>query len=319
MAKKKKTTDLNRMEIIYFESVDRSNPNGNPDADNAPRTDENGHAEKSPFSSKHCHRMYLDRVLGENILYRPERVRDKFFIAIQDMDGDVRTNVCRDTLDVRLWGSVVTGIDSGSITGPTQYSAMKSIDPVEVVRSSITCCAPAKMQPKKRKDDEDEKKVKSGVMGGSYYIPYALMRGEIFVSPTHAKRPHALPSAKGKKVKKQDTKEVVPPFQGTECTREDIDKLIEAIFYGPEHNRAAGRTGITTERVFVFEHASVRGNGKAKDLLARIKVERQEGVAVAACFEDYRFDIDAKKLPKGVKLWEYYLDDNGDVARKQLK
>ncbi len=296
MAKKNNT--LNRTEIVYFKSIDTSNGNGNADAGNMPRTLPDGRGLLSPGSEKHKYREFMHEVLGENVVYRTGNVRKDHYVAMDKKKGDLRTNLCRDAIDIRMFGTVVTGVDGAeSIHGPVQFAWMKSLDAVTPIQESITCCSPAKM----------EKGKKTGVMGSSWIIPYALYRGEIFVSPTHACRTRDKGSTS------------TAAFRGTGMQQADLDKLYEALFYAGEHTRSATRTGAVTERVFVFEHSSVRGNGRAHELFRRIQVQLRDGVMTPSSFEDYNFEIDAADLPKGVKLWEYCLDDNGDVQRKQLK
>jgi Cas7 group CRISPR-associated protein Csh2 len=309
MPKKKTVPINNRIEIFTLLSVTNCDP-GRDAGTNMPGMFPDGRGYITDVNRKQKARSYLHQVLGENVIYQEGLVREPYFVSMNGKKGDLRTNLCADAIDNRLFGITVTGLeDSEAVHGPVQFSFMESFDVVTPIQANITCCAPAKIKKTTRKkgSEEEIKESRTGVMGSKWIIPYGLYRGYIFVSPSHAYRP--------RDVNSKSTAE----FRGTGLTHDDLDKLFEALFYGDEHTRSASRTGLTMERVFSFEHSSLRGNGAAHKLFERIQVKRKNGVVTASKTDDYEITVDAKKLPKGVTLWEYYLDDNGDVTRKEIK
>lgn len=67
-----------------------------------------------------------------------------------------------------------------------------------------------------------------------------------------------------------------------------------------EHDYSAARGATSTRGLYVFEHASERGNAHAHSLFERISVrKKQEAPRV---FADYEVTVNDSDLPNGVKL-----------------
>lgn len=304
-----------RHDIAIIFDVRDGAPNIDPDT-GEPRTDpDTGQGLVSHMCLKRKVRNYWD-LCGEDILVKEDVVLDVVHKAADKRAGgtkkngkDIRTELCREFIDVRGFGGVFTGIGRNAhVTGPLQPMIARSFDPVVPITQSITRCASAKEKTKKvkgRDGETTEKTAQSGKFGSISFLNYGLYRSEIFVSPANAQRPHQ----NGQKG---------AGFQGSGLTNGDLAKFFQALLRMFENDRAAARGMMTTQRVIGFEHPNWDGIGHAHDLLQRrIKVTRREGVEVPLSYDDYEVTVDTEDLGR-VTAWEYLMDQDGQVVRRQL-
>lgn len=318
MVKKKKDVSgiINkRYDMLVAYSIDMDNPNGDSDS-GMPRMI-NDMGVMSPASMKHKSREYLAQYYGDQpgyqVLYQEGNIRDQYFKKVENkVKGkgdkvDIRTAICAECVDVRLFGSVVTGANSNApIHGPVQFGWAKSVGPIDPISEGITCSAPAKR--KKGKGDDEEGAV-TGRMGTTWIVPFGFYVAPIHISPSHAGRPRN-PAAN---LKDEDLN--YSEFQGTGMTHRDLALFFESIFYGPECTRSAGRTGLTVEHLYVFEHKNARGNAQATKLFRNHLVfDVEEGIDIPRGVDDILHQVtNLDDLPSGVTLWEVSLADNGEV------
>lgn len=294
---------VNRYDIVLIFDVTDGNPNGNPDAGNAPRIDaETGQGLVSDVCIKRKIRNYVLAKMGDDA--------DGFRIYIQEgrplndlleeankavsRDGSEREAedrgkkpparskrtaedaketrrrgreyMCEHYFDIRAFGAVLsTGVDFGQARGPVQITFARSAEPVFADEHSITRMAVTRA--------EDAEKQRT--MGRKHTIPYGLYRAHVFVSANLA----------GK----------------TGFSEADMDLLLEALENMFEHDRSAARGEMTTRGLYVFKHESKLGNARARSLFDRVRIARSED-GPARKFSDYEVSVDETDLPAGVEL-----------------
>lgn len=280
----------NRYDFVMLFDVENGNPNGDPDAGNAPRIDvDTNYGFITDVCLKRKVRNYIeltrDGEAGYNILIKADRfLNSKFTAAYKEMGlklgkqgknlDDVkvaRDFMCKNYFDVRAFGAVMsTGDDRcGTVRGPVQLTFAKSVSPVRVNDVCITRQARTKEERTKTGDTE---------MGRKSVIPYALYRGEGFVSAAlNNKLPNGL-------------------------SEEDLKVLWEAIINMFEHDHSAARGKMCMRKLYVFKHDNVLGECPAQVLFDKIAVKQLSEIPPRS-FKDYEISVD-KDLPAGVELLE---------------
>ncbi len=280
----------NRYEFVMFFDVENGNPNGDPDAGNAPRTDpETSIGIVTDVCLKRKIRnfveLYKEGEPGYNILVKTDRsLNSKFTQAYDECrlakgnkgknQDDVKTArdyMCENYYDVRTFGAVMsTGDDPcGIVCGPVQLNFAKSLDPVYVQELSITRQAVT--------TDKDFNEKKKTEMGRKSLISYGLYREEGYIS-----------AALAQKV--------------TGFSEDDLELLWTAIINMFENDRSAARGKMCLRKLYVFKHDSILGNAHAQNLFDKITVENISG-SVPRKFSDYKITVD-REMPAGVELIE---------------
>ncbi|MEY8338864.1 type I-C CRISPR-associated protein Cas7/Csd2 [Lachnospiraceae bacterium 62-35] len=279
----------NRYEFVMLFDVENGNPNGDPDAGNAPRVDvETGFGYITDVCLKRKIRNYVELCKegeeGYNILVKPDRsLNAKFTEAYekkelktkekgknQDSVRIARDYMCENYYDVRMFGAVMsTGDDPcGIVRGPVQINFARSLSPVNTQDVTIT---------RQARTTEERKETGETEMGRKSIIPYALYRAEGYVSAALANK--------------------LAGF-----TEEDIEVLWEAIINMFEHDHSAARGKMCMRKLYVFKHNSELGNCPSHVLFEKIKVDLKEDIPPRA-FTDYRITVD-ELMPEGVELIE---------------
>ena len=95
----------------------------------------------------------------------------------------------------------------------------------------------------------------------------------------------------------------VSPFlaRDTGFTPADLDLFWKALTLMFDHDRSASRGVMSARRLIVFEHASALGNHPAHLLFDRVQCKRTDDKKPARCFGDYTVAIDATPID-GVTL-----------------
>ena len=285
--RKNKMALQNRYEFVILFDVENGNPNGDPDAGNAPRMDaESGHGFITDVCLKRKIRNYVELSMegkpGYNILIRPDRsLNAKFTAAYNELDlktgqkgknaNDVektRAFMCASYFDVRAFGAVMsTGDDPcGIVRGPVQINFARSISPVNIQEAAIT---------RQARTTDERTETGTTEMGRKSFIPYALYRAEGYVSAALANKVTGL-------------------------SEEDLELLWTAIINMFEHDHSAARGKMCVRGLYVFRHDSVLGCCPSHILFDKIRVSEKAGV-LPRCFADYDLVID-EEMPEGVKL-----------------
>jgi CRISPR-associated protein Csd2 len=295
--------------VLLFDVAD-GNPNGDPDAGNAPRIDPQSlqglvtdvcikrkirNAVALLGEGKPGNEMYFqtqDAVYEKRILnvqhqraYEAEGLgsgekkkdaKDKDPKAMAENTSKARKWMCRNFYDIRAFGAVMTtGVNCGQVRGPVQVTFARSLDPIvpleySITRKSVTTEDEAANQAKKDGSI-------TGTMGRKNTIPYGLYRMHGFINPFLAK--------------------------DTEFSEADL-QLLWAALKGTmwEIDRSASRGMMCTRGLYVFEHASKLGNAPAHVLFDCVKVPALGIDKAPRSFEEYVVKIDEGKIPEGVTL-----------------
>ena len=277
----------NSYDFVILFDVENGNPNGDPDAGNAPRVDaESGYGYITDVCLKRKIRNYVELakegVPGYNILIKPDRSLNAKFTEAYEAEGlktknkgkntdDVkkaRDYMCRNYFDVRAFGAVMsTGEDQcGIVRGPVQINFARSISPVTIQDVTIT---------RQARTTEDRKETGDTEMGRKSVIPYALYRAEGYVSAALANK-------------------------STGLTEEDLELLWTAIVNMFENDHSAARGKMCMRKLYVFKHDNILGNCPSHILFDKISVQEKENV-LPRVFADYVITVD-ETMPAGVEL-----------------
>jgi CRISPR-associated protein Csd2 len=192
----------NRYEFIFLFDCLNGNPNGDPDAANAPRIDpQDMHGLVSDVAMKRRIRNYVQAACGNQSPYaifvehgtnlnRPiaaahkaanGKLPDGKKGASKAEVSKARDWMCAKFYDVRTFGAVMsTGANAGQVRGPVQLAFARSVDPVLSLDLSLTRGAVAEdvkgatsvADFEKWENDQPEDKLRT--MGRKTLIPYGL-------------------------------------------------------------------------------------------------------------------------------------------------
>lgn len=276
----------NRYDFVYLFDVQDGNPNGDPDGDNAPRTDyETGQGLVTDVCLKRKVRNYVQIKMGEDQLnqifvkegavlnneikkaYKALDLKPKEKGKESDNKDKARQYMCEHYYDIRTFGAVMsTGDNAGQVRGAVQLTFARSIDPVVTSEHTVTRMAVT--------DEKDKEKERT--MGRKATVPYGLYRAHGFISAALARE--------------------------TTFSEDDLDLLWEALKNMFDLDRSAARGLMAARRLIVFKHDDDLGNAPAHKLFELVKVEAKDPNRPARSFSDYEITIDESKLPKGVQL-----------------
>ena len=286
----------NRYDFVMIFDVENGNPNGDPDAGNAPRVDaETGYGYVTDVCLKRKIRNYVETVKEDATGYRiyikegvplnrsdaeayakldvtEKNVKDRKK-ADPDLDRKIRDWMCANFYDIRTFGAVMTtfvksALNCGQVRGPVQLGFARSVEPVAPQEVTITRVAITTEADAEKKGTE---------MGRKYIIPYGLYRCEGYVSANLARRT-------------------------TGFSQEDLSLLWEAILNMFEYDRAAARGKMAVRELIVFQHDSELGCAPAWKVLETVKVNRADpnDNMPARSFQDYVVSVEEDALPAGV-------------------
>lgn len=308
-----------RYEIVLLFDVRHGNPNGDPDADNAPRVDpETGHGLVTDVSIKRKVRNYIGLTRGfippNNIFVKERGIlaneqRSAYTTLGIEPDGKnierARSWMCENYIDVRTFGAVMTTgkaemesdaaiaggrkakgqtrlWNCGQVRGPVQFGFASSIDPITSIAHTITRVAltnPGDAGGHAVTDESGEEKASSGQMGRKHGVAYGLYRMHGFISPFLAEQ--------------------------TQFTREDLGTLLEALTNLFDHDRSATRGEMAVRGLWLFEHKDKLGNQPAHKVLGTVQVA---SVPSARSFAEYEAagltePADGAEVLPGVTAW----------------
>ena len=290
----------NRYEFVIFFDVENGNPNGDPDAGNMPRIDqETGYGLVTDVCLKRKIRNYVEAVKEGEPGYRiyvkdgvPLNRSDAeacTYVGVDpaklkeakkkdaDLDVKIRDFMCRNFFDIRTFGAVMTtfvkgALNCGQIRGPVQLGFARSVDPILPQEVTITRVAIA---------TEADAEKKSTEMGRKYIVPYGLYRAEGYVSANLARKT-------------------------TGFSEDDLNLLWQAILNMFELDRSAARGKMAVRDLIVFQHDSELGNAPAYKLFDRVKASKKPDVVSPRAFSDYEISVEEIGLPEGVtctRMW----------------
>ena len=296
------TTIKNRYDFVFLFDVKDGNPNGDPDFDNMPRTDEEtNHGLVTDVCIKRKIRNYVQLLKGLKAPYdifiregnvlnplidQMRNVADKEEEDEKKAVAKGRMKMCEQYFDIRTFGAVMSTGDEkansdskdskkkikglGVVRGPVQLTFARSIEPVDAKSHSLTrCCVTT---------TDDDKEGKTNTIGNKNTVSYGLYRMHGFISATDAAK--------------------------TGFSEEDKALLFEAIINAFENDHAAARGEMNPRALIVFKHESPLGNARAGQLFDLVKAEKKDGVEYPRSFSDYTVTIDKAGLPANVTVDE---------------
>jgi len=303
MATKATATPVDRRyEFVLVFDVTNGNPNGDPDAGNAPRVDpETGHGLVSDVCLKRKIRDYVAMTrrangapqAGYDIYVKHQGILEHAHrqayeaqgLKVDEKSKDERLSnvekarawMCQTYYDIRTFGAVLTlDINCGQVRGPVQLAFARSVDPIVSLEQAIVRKAVATQR---EADAQIEKHGQvTGTMGRKEIVPYGLYVAHGFVSPFLA--------------------------QQTGFNTADLDLLWEALARMFEFDRSAARGEMTSRHLWCFEHESALGNAPAHRLFERLKITRKDATKPPRAFTDYEVAMDTEKLPAGIQVRE---------------
>ncbi len=280
-----------RYDFVFLFDCKDGNPNGDPDAANAPRVDpQDMHGLVSDVCLKRKIRNYvleanggsepfdifirqgaiLNNSIGQAHKDLGHEVDGKSKKATRDQVKDARAKMCDRYYDVRTFGAVMsTGTNAGQVRGPVQLSFSRSIDPILPMDISITRMAVTEAK---------ELDAPNQTMGRKNLIPYGLYRCHGFISANLAR--------------------------DTGFSDDDLNHFWHALLNMFDLDRSASHGTMAPQKLFVFKHQSALGNAPAHKLFERITATRRESVLAARQFADYEVFTNRDDLPENVELIE---------------
>jgi CRISPR-associated protein Csd2 len=291
-------TIRNRYDFALLFDVRNGNPNGDPDAGNAPRIDpETGHGFVSDVCLKRKIRNYIwlktsrdgkpkdgyDIYVKEGAILNEQHARAYKAKGLDPKSkktgkiDELRAWMCQTFFDIRMFGAVMAlDVNCGQVRGPVQIAFATSVDPIASLEQSITRMAVATVEEWRKYQEKQEGAART--MGRKEIVPYGL-----YVAHGH----------------------VTPHFAAdTGFAEEDLELLWEALGNMFEVDRSAARGEMASRKLVVFEHESDLGNAPAHILFDRVKIVRPDATRPARQYSDYEVTVQRDNLPKGISLLE---------------
>lgn len=310
----------NRYEFMFLFDCENGNPNGDPDAGNAPRIDpQDMHGLVSDVAVKRRIRNYV-QTAGNNTMPNAIFIEQATNVnakitrsheetgglptgkgATKDKVAKARDWMCANFFDVRAFGAVMsTGPNAGQVRGPVQIAFSRSVDPILPLDVSITRMAVAENLKEKATSEDyakweaEQPEDRLRTMGRKSLIPYGLFVGKGFISAHLAKQ--------------------------TGFSKDDLKLLFEAIMGMYEHDRSASK-GIMTVRqpLYVFKHVGTDSDTQQRQRQAMlgccpaqmlfedvVKIEPLGTTGAPRGWKDYaeRIQVVRDNVPNGVELLE---------------
>lgn len=288
----------NRIDFVYIFDVQNGNPNGDPDAANAPRVDaEDMHGIVTDVCLKRKVRNYVQTIVAEDdknefqegydIFVKDKAVLDALVEKIYDYESvkiikdkdkkkeEAKNLLCKNYFDIRTFGQVIaTSGKQDQVRGPIQLTFARSVDEITPRPLSITRCAVTKEE---KNTETDDVRQKERTMGRKNIVPYGLYVCYGFISANLAKQ--------------------------TGFSEEDLALFWDALKNMFDVDRSAARGLMSAQKLIVFKHDSVLGNAPANKLFDLVKVEKVCDGAPRS-FSDYTVTIDKAGLPANVTVDE---------------
>ena len=303
----------NRYDIIFLFDVKDGNPNGDPDFDNMPRTDEEtNQGLVSDVCIKRKVRNYIHLLKGLeapfDIFIREGNILNTLIQEKRD-DAD-KTNdeekksvksgrlaMCAQYYDIRTFGAVMsTGEDKAEEEDSEEKgkkkkaNSKKKIKGLGVVRGPVQFMFARSIDPIFSKSNsitrccvtKESDEGKNNTIGNKYTVSYGLYRMHGFISASDAAK--------------------------TGFSEEDKELLFQALINAFENDHSAARGEMNPRALIVFKHDSPLGNARAGQLFDLIQVKLIDRVGFPRSFSDYEVKVPTQeeldKIYPGVTVEE---------------
>ncbi len=262
-----------RHEFVLLFDVTNGNPNGNPDAANAPRTDPEtqfGFVTDVAIKRKvrdylqlaHQTPMFIQSRVALNTLIEQAQGESESKANNKVANKDVRNTMMATYYDIRLFGAVLsTGkVNAGQVRGPVQITFARSIDRVLPIDVTIT---------RQARTTEERMETGSTEIGRKSILPYGLYRAHGFYNPLLGRS-------------RDDG--------GTGITEDDLKLFWEALVNLFNLDRSASRGEMAVRGLYVFSHENALGKAPAHKLFQLVQVpplNTPEAPKAPRTFEEY--------------------------------
>ena len=319
----------NRYDFMIVVEAKNCNPNGDPDAGNAPRQDfETGYGIMSDVCIKRKIRDYVQYTAnkagheivikqGANInraiaeaAFKVNGIENADDFTGKDSKSTKKVNpkvyetsqyMCKKYWDVRTFGGVLgTGKNAGQVRGAVQIGMASSLDPISPTCMTITRVAYVEDKcddKKEAKTIEDYDLIEANIsedkrrtMGTKYYIPYGLYIFHGHISPAFAEQ--------------------------TGFTEDDLNLFWESVIQMFDFNVSSSKTGLSLALpLVIFKHVGTQnennsekerearlGCASAQKLFKLLSVKKKEGVEYPRSLDDYNIRFDFDHIPNGIEV-----------------
>jgi CRISPR-associated protein Csd2 len=283
-----------RHDIVLLFDVTDGNPNGDPDAGNQPRTDdETGHGLVTDVALKRKIRDVVPQIHPDDPRYgifveAGHALNTRIQEALEARSGDgeeAQRWLCDHYFDIRMFGAVLsTGRardtdnpdagqarsgrmrGAGQVRGPLQVTFARSLDPVLPSDHAITRVTQT------RQEDIDAGQTTE--MGSKWTVPYGLYRAHAFYAASRAAQ--------------------------TGVTSADLETLWTALGSMFDHDRAATRGEMKLCGLYVYSHPNAFGAAPAANLTSRVRLQRTDIDKPPRHHLDYHRTIANDDLSSGI-------------------
>lgn len=271
-----------RHDFLYLFEVTNGNPNGDPDAANAPRMDpETNRGLVTDVSLKRKVRDFVattkqGRIFIQSQIALNQSIEEVGGASIDSKewndkkpDERARKAMCQAFYDVRMFGAVMsTGkLNAGQVRGPLQLTFARSLDPILPLDLAITRQARTKVASLETGGTE---------MGRKPIVPYGLYMAKGHYNPYLG--------------------------QDTGVTEHDLKLFWDALARMFEFDRSAARGEMAARGLWVFTHETPLGNHPSHKLFDLVQVRKREEVDAPRAFTDYQVKVG--QPPAGVRMLE---------------
>lgn len=290
----------NRYDFIYLFDIKNGNPNGDPDAGNAPRVDaETGKGLVTDVCLKRKIRNFIcltqnaadgtpqqgyDIYVKEKAILNNQHERAYTALGLPKAEKDKkkaadnqergRLWMCQTFFDIRMFGAVMSTGDAkcGQVRGPVQLTFGESQSPILHISNTITRMAVT------TDDQSEEQKGGNRGMGSKEIIPYGLYRTHGFINPSLAEQ--------------------------TGFNDKDLELLWQSLDRMFESDRSASRGEMAARELLIFKHESKLGNANAHRLFDKLVIKQKDESKPSRAIGDYDITFDGKPLDEVLKPGE---------------
>lgn len=283
------TTLTNKIDFVVLMTVNKANPNGDPNAENTPREDFDGYGEISDVCIKRKIRNRLQDMGEEIFVQSDDRCTDGFkslsdrFKGYEELqkavkaknDDEVYRLACEKWIDVRSFGQVMAFKSAGNdssvsrgIRGPVTVREAFSVSPIETTSIQIT----------KSVNSETKDKKSSDTMGMKHRVEFGLYVVKGSINCQLAEK--------------------------TGFSEEDAEKIKQALISLFENDASSARPegSMEVRKVYWWKHNCKSGQYSSAKVHRLVDIQLKEGVQYPKSYEDYVITVNQLD---GLQMEEY--------------
>ena len=283
------TTLTNKIDFVVLMTVNKANPNGDPNAENTPREDFDGYGEISDVCIKRKIRNRLQDMGEEIFVQSDDRCTDGFkslsdrFKGYEELQKEVKAKnddevyrlACEKWIDVRSFGQVMAFKSAGNdssvsrgIRGPVTVREAFSVSPIETTSIQIT----------KSVNSETKDKKSSDTMGMKHRVEFGLYVVKGSINCQLAEK--------------------------TGFSEEDAEKIKQALISLFENDASSARPegSMEVRKVYWWKHNCKSGQYSSAKVHRLVDIQLKEGVQYPKSYEDYVITVNQLD---GLQMEEY--------------